>query len=129
MGEGGDGDPPVSRSTWLSGAAAAGLGPPSSAVRLTKGLLSSPAQPSNMALSSLAELGLPGRGCCLVLGFMYKEKYRRMTEGEQLPHLPFFLPLQCSHCKGWGCATARKVRGSCSHQGENPASPWRSETS
>ncbi|XP_021231857.1 kin of IRRE-like protein 3 isoform X1 [Numida meleagris] len=29
-----------------------------------------------------AELGLPGRGCCLVLGFMYKEKYRRMTEGQ-----------------------------------------------
>nr|XP_031362681.1 kin of IRRE-like protein 3 [Lonchura striata domestica] len=28
------------------------------------------------------ELGLPGRGCCLVLGFMYKEKYRRMTEGQ-----------------------------------------------
>uniref|UniRef100_A0A8C3M3F2 Kirre like nephrin family adhesion molecule 3 n=1 Tax=Chrysolophus pictus TaxID=9089 RepID=A0A8C3M3F2_CHRPC len=39
-------------------------------------------QPSNAALSSLAELGLPGRGCCLVLGFMYKEKYRRMTEGQ-----------------------------------------------
>ncbi|XP_064029379.1 kin of IRRE-like protein 3 isoform X2 [Pogoniulus pusillus] len=28
------------------------------------------------------ELGLPGRGCCLVLGFMYKEKYRRLTEGQ-----------------------------------------------
>ncbi|EMP29606.1 Kin of IRRE-like protein 3 [Chelonia mydas] len=28
------------------------------------------------------ELGLPRRGCCLVLGFMYKEKYRRMTEGK-----------------------------------------------
>nr|XP_005294734.1 kin of IRRE-like protein 3 isoform X1 [Chrysemys picta bellii] len=28
------------------------------------------------------ELGLPRRGCCLVLGFMYKEKYRRMTEGQ-----------------------------------------------
>ncbi|XP_048367969.1 kin of IRRE-like protein 3 isoform X3 [Sphaerodactylus townsendi] len=27
------------------------------------------------------ELGLPRRGCCLVFGFMYKEKYRRMTEG------------------------------------------------
>uniref|UniRef100_A0A8C3VJN3 Kirre like nephrin family adhesion molecule 3 n=1 Tax=Catharus ustulatus TaxID=91951 RepID=A0A8C3VJN3_CATUS len=44
-------------------------------------LLLSPAQ-SNPTLSSLAELGLPGRGCCLVLGFMYKEKYRRMTEGQ-----------------------------------------------
>uniref|UniRef100_A0A493TQG1 Kirre like nephrin family adhesion molecule 3 n=1 Tax=Anas platyrhynchos platyrhynchos TaxID=8840 RepID=A0A493TQG1_ANAPP len=30
----------------------------------------------------MKELGLPGRGCCLVLGFMYKEKYRRMTEGQ-----------------------------------------------
>ncbi|XP_009320885.1 PREDICTED: kin of IRRE-like protein 3 [Pygoscelis adeliae] len=30
----------------------------------------------------LLQLGLPGRGCCLVLGFMYKEKYRRMTEGQ-----------------------------------------------
>ncbi|XP_035201916.1 kin of IRRE-like protein 3 isoform X3 [Oxyura jamaicensis] len=30
----------------------------------------------------LKKLGLPGRGCCLVLGFMYKEKYRRMTEGQ-----------------------------------------------
>uniref|UniRef100_A0A8V5HI01 Uncharacterized protein n=1 Tax=Melopsittacus undulatus TaxID=13146 RepID=A0A8V5HI01_MELUD len=37
---------------------------------------------SNIDVSSLAELGLPGRGCCLVLGFMYKEKYRRMTEGQ-----------------------------------------------
>ncbi|XP_034277822.1 kin of IRRE-like protein 3 isoform X1 [Pantherophis guttatus] len=27
------------------------------------------------------ELGLPRRGCYLVFGFMYKEKYRRMTEG------------------------------------------------
>nr|XP_056716852.1 kin of IRRE-like protein 3 [Euleptes europaea] len=27
------------------------------------------------------ELGLPRKGCCLVFGFMYKEKYRRMTEG------------------------------------------------
>uniref|UniRef100_A0A8C0UGW1 Kirre like nephrin family adhesion molecule 3 n=1 Tax=Cyanistes caeruleus TaxID=156563 RepID=A0A8C0UGW1_CYACU len=44
-------------------------------------LFLSPAQ-SNPTLSSLAELGLPGRGCCLVLGFMYKEKYRRMTEGQ-----------------------------------------------
>lgn len=28
-----------------------------------------------------------------MLGFMYKEKYRRMTEGERFPHLPFSLPL------------------------------------
>ncbi|XP_026564767.1 kin of IRRE-like protein 3 [Pseudonaja textilis] len=27
------------------------------------------------------QLGLPRRGCYLVFGFMYKEKYRRMTEG------------------------------------------------
>ncbi|XP_070808418.1 kin of IRRE-like protein 3 [Pituophis catenifer annectens] len=27
------------------------------------------------------KLGLPRRGCYLVFGFMYKEKYRRMTEG------------------------------------------------
>ncbi|XP_009640449.1 kin of IRRE-like protein 3 [Egretta garzetta] len=33
-------------------------------------------------IALLRELGLPGRGCCLVLGFMYKEKYRRMTEGQ-----------------------------------------------
>ncbi|XP_060124576.1 kin of IRRE-like protein 3 [Zootoca vivipara] len=28
-----------------------------------------------------SKLGLPKRGCCLVFGFMFKDKYRRMTEG------------------------------------------------
>lgn len=30
----------------------------------------------------LPELGLQKRGCCLVLGYMAKDKFRRMNEGQ-----------------------------------------------
>ncbi|XP_026536995.1 kin of IRRE-like protein 3 [Notechis scutatus] len=34
-----------------------------------------------VVIAQMWKLGLPRRGCYLVFGFMYKEKYRRMTEG------------------------------------------------
>lgn len=51
--------------------------------------------PHDAFCSLVAELGLPRRGCCLVLGFMYKEKYRRMTEGWWCFYLYHFHGLTC----------------------------------
>ena len=66
MGEGGVGDPPVSRYTWLSGAAqqqleAVGLGPPAkfSSVRLSKDFSCVPAS------LALCLNGVTGRICSL----------------------------------------------------------------
>ena len=41
--------------------------------------------PSSPTSAFLPELGLQKRGCCLVLGYMAKDKFRRMNEGQWEP--------------------------------------------